>query len=92
METIITGKTRESPQARKLQNCGNDGAYPRLEIKVTNLWVNRLVGDRQPDERNQITFTTSVPYTADTPLKPSGLLGPVTIMKYAQTNNKKSNQ
>ncbi|MDR1623381.1 MAG: hypothetical protein LBS04_00165 [Tannerellaceae bacterium] len=52
-----------------------------LEIKVTNLWVNRLIGDRQPDERNQITFTTSKPYTADTPLKPSGLLGPVTIIK-----------
>jgi hypothetical protein len=52
-----------------------------LEIKVTNLWVNRLIGDRQPDVRDVITFTTSKPYTADSPLKPSGLLGPVTIIK-----------
>ncbi|MDR1454220.1 MAG: glycoside hydrolase family 2, partial [Tannerella sp.] len=52
-----------------------------LEIKVTNLWVNRLIGDRQPDEKNPVTFTTSRPYTADTPLKPSGLLGPVAIIK-----------
>jgi hypothetical protein len=52
-----------------------------LEIKVTNLWVNRLTGDRQPDEKNPVTFTTSKPYTADTPLKPSGLLGPVAISK-----------
>jgi beta-galactosidase/beta-glucuronidase len=52
-----------------------------LEIKVTNLWVNRLTGDRQPDEKNPVTFTTSKPYTADTPLKPSGLLGPVAIIK-----------
>lgn len=52
-----------------------------LEVKVTNLWVNRLTGDRQPNEKNPVTFTTSKPYTADTPLKPSGLLGPVTITK-----------
>jgi hypothetical protein len=52
-----------------------------LEIKVTNLWVNRLIGDRQPDEKNPVTFTTSRPYAADTPLKPSGLLGPVTIIR-----------
>jgi hypothetical protein len=52
-----------------------------LKIKVTNLWINRLIGDRQPGEKNPITFTTSKPYTADTPLKPSGLLGPVTITR-----------
>ncbi len=55
-----------------------------LEIKVTNLWVNRLIGDRQPDEENKITFTTSEPYRADSPLKPSGLLGPVRFVKLSE--------
>lgn len=50
-----------------------------MEIKVTNLWVNRLVGDRQPGA-DQITFTTSQAYNAETPLKESGLLGPVKVV------------
>jgi len=51
-----------------------------LEIKVVNLWVNRLIGDRQPDVENKITFTISEPYTADSPLIPAGLIGPVRIL------------
>jgi hypothetical protein len=51
-----------------------------LEVKVTNLWVNRLVGDMQPGVKNKITYTTMPFYQADSPLKPSGLLGPVRIL------------
>jgi hypothetical protein len=51
-----------------------------LEIKVTNLWVNRLIGDRQPDAKEKITYTITSPYKADTPLKPSGLMGPVQLL------------
>jgi alpha-L-rhamnosidase len=51
-----------------------------LEIKVTNLWVNRIIGDQQPNVTNKITFTTMPFYKADAPLLPSGLLGPVTIL------------
>lgn len=80
-----------------------------LEIKVTNVWANRLIGDEQqpPDcEWNQgsqgfggplkafpdwfvkglprpssgrFTFTTWNYFTKDSPLVPSGLLGPVTL-------------
>jgi hypothetical protein len=51
----------------------------KLEIKVTNLWVNRLIGDMQPGVKKKITYTTMPFYRADSPLFPSGLLGPVTI-------------
>jgi len=51
----------------------------RLEIKVTNLWVNRLIGDRQPGGK-KYTVTTRPTYTAAAPLRPSGLLGPVRIL------------
>jgi hypothetical protein len=51
-----------------------------IEIKVTNLWVNRLIGDRQPDATEQITYTTQRPYNANSPLLPSGLMGPVRIV------------
>lgn len=50
-----------------------------LEIKVTNLWVNRLIGDQQPGNGKKITYTTMPFYKADSPLLPSGLLGPVII-------------
>lgn len=51
-----------------------------LEIKVTNLWVNRLIGDQQPDITKKYTYTTQAFYQADSPLLPSGLLGPVQIV------------
>ena len=51
-----------------------------LEVKVTNLWVNRLIGDQQPDLTNKFTYTTQAFYAADSPLLPSGLLGPVQII------------
>lgn len=49
-----------------------------LEIKVTNLWVNRLIGDAQPGAK-KITYTTMPFYNEKSPLLPSGLLGPVLI-------------
>jgi hypothetical protein len=51
-----------------------------LEVKVTNLWVNRLIGDQQPDVKEKITYTTMPFYQANAPLKESGLLGPVKIL------------
>jgi hypothetical protein len=50
-----------------------------LQIKVANLWVNRLIGDAQPDARVKYTFTTIPTYRADAPLRESGLLGPVVV-------------
>ena len=50
-----------------------------LEVRVADKWVNRLVGDAQPGAR-KITYTTLPTYRADAPLKPSGLIGPVTLL------------
>ena len=52
-----------------------------LEIKVTNLWVNRLIGDQQPGTTRKYTYTTRPFYGAESPLLPSGLLGPVRIVQ-----------
>ncbi|HQS68572.1 MAG: glycoside hydrolase [Novosphingobium sp. 28-62-57] len=49
-----------------------------LQVRVGNLWVNRLIGDAQPDAQ-KITFTTVPTYRPDAPLRPSGLAGPVVI-------------
>jgi hypothetical protein len=49
-----------------------------LTIKVTNAWVNRLIGDQQPGAP-KYTFADVKPYKATSPLLPSGLLGPVRI-------------
>jgi hypothetical protein len=50
-----------------------------ISIRVTNAWVNRLIGDQQPNAAVKYTFADIEPYKADSPLQPSGLLGPVTI-------------
>jgi hypothetical protein len=51
-----------------------------LKVEVINAWVNRLIGDRQPDATTQYTFTPMKPYKADAPLQASGLLGPVRLL------------
>ena len=53
-----------------------------VEIKVTNLWVNRMIGDRQPNAARKYTLTSPTFYKADSPLLPSGLLGPVKIIEF----------
>ncbi len=50
-----------------------------VSIEVTNAWVNRMIGDQQPNAATKFTFTTEHPYTADSQLLPSGLLGPVSV-------------
>jgi hypothetical protein len=52
-----------------------------LEIKVTNLWVNRLIGDQQPNITKKYTYTAQQFYRVDSPLLPSGLIGPVQIIR-----------
>jgi hypothetical protein len=50
-----------------------------LSIQVTNLWPNRLIGDKQPGAK-PVAFAPASPYTAKSPLLPSGLLGPVSLV------------
>jgi hypothetical protein len=78
-----------------------------LEVKVTNLWPNRMIGDETlpPDaDRNpsgnlkswpdwllegkesptgRFTFSSWNLWRANEPLRPSGLLGPVTLRTLA---------
>jgi hypothetical protein len=49
-----------------------------LTVAVVNLWPNRLIGDRQPGAK-PVAFAPVSPYRADSPLLPSGLLGPVRL-------------
>ena len=51
----------------------------RIEVRVTNLWPNRMIGDLQPGVTQTYTFTDFRPFTKDSPLLESGLLGPVKL-------------
>ncbi|HEY4355569.1 MAG TPA: glycosyl hydrolase [Acidobacteriaceae bacterium] len=48
-----------------------------LEIAVTNLWPNRIIGDLQPGVTERYTSTNITAYHQDSTLLPSGLIGPV---------------
>jgi hypothetical protein len=54
----------------------------KLEITVVNNWQNRLIGDMLLPEDQRQTWTIINHFTADTPLQPSGLLGPVEIQYF----------
>jgi hypothetical protein len=50
-----------------------------VDIEVTNLWPNRLIGDLQPTATVHYTHTNVRAYTKDSPLLPSGILEPITL-------------
>ena len=53
----------------------------QLEVKVTNLWNNRLVGDNLLDKKDRVTRTNLYgKFNKNTPLLASGLLGPVNLV------------
>jgi len=56
----------------------------QLEIEVANLWSNRLIGDAGLPVAQRVAWTTWNPFTADTPLLESGLLGPVSLVRPAE--------
>ena len=58
------------------------GGENRLQIKVANLWVNRLIGDVQPGAE-KVAFATIPTYQVNAPLRPSGLIGPVRLLAAA---------
>ena len=50
-----------------------------MEIKITNVWRNRMIGDVQPGEKHPVTAIRRF-YKSTDKLLPSGLLGPVRII------------
>jgi hypothetical protein len=55
-----------------------------LEVRVTNLWPNRLIGDAGLPPEQRVTWSTRQPYKAGDPLLPSGLIGPVRVLRAEQ--------
>jgi hypothetical protein len=75
---IVAGTTWHAPYRLDIGRAVKKGRN-RLEIRVANLWVNRLIGDAQPGAQ-KTTFTTLPTYQPNAPLRPSGLIGPVTLL------------
>lgn len=55
----------------------------RLEIKVANTWYNRVLFDQSLPKEKRLT-STNIRLPAKATAVPSGLLGPVTLLKPAQ--------
>jgi hypothetical protein len=52
----------------------------QLTVRVTNFWPNRIIGDQIARDPERATQTNIRRLTANTPLMPSGLLGPVRLL------------
>lgn len=60
----------------KLKKGDND-----LRVKVVNLWCNRIIGDAALPPEKRLTRTNITRLSKNTPLEPSGLMGPVHILR-----------
>jgi hypothetical protein len=80
-EVLVNGKLAwtawTAPFAVTASNVKEKGNV--LEVRVTNLWPNRLIYDAGLPEEERLTRTNINPYKPGDPLLPSGLLGPVQI-------------
>ena len=81
-QVFVNGKTTEvlwhAPYVADITGDLHAGMN-QIEVKVTNLWPNRLIGDKQPNV-TPVAFAPQSFYQADSPLLESGLLGPVRLM------------
>lgn len=73
------GQVWHAPYRADVTSALKPGAN-EVSIKVVNAWVNRLIGDQQPGA-TKYTYADVKPYRANSPLLPSGLLGPVTVVR-----------
>ncbi|MDR1981062.1 MAG: hypothetical protein LBQ39_05495 [Tannerellaceae bacterium] len=88
-EVIVNGKNLgiiwKAPFRIDLGNAVKEGTN-ELEIRITNLWPNRLIGDERLGEgaspSKRMTCTTWKHWNENSPLQSSGLLGPVIIRSY----------
>ncbi|MBN2321372.1 MAG: discoidin domain-containing protein [Acidobacteria bacterium] len=88
-EVVVNGESMGIVWKKPFRVCISESLKPgenRISVQVTNLWVNRLIGDRQPGVTDPVTYTTQAFYSADSPLLPSGLLGPVKIVGRKQAD------
>ena len=51
----------------------------QLEVAVMNLWPNRLIGDQRLPPERRLAWNNIAKFRADSPLLPSGLLGPAKV-------------
>ena len=80
-EVRLNGKTLGTVWSAPWQVDITDALKPlhnELEIRVTNLWPNRLIGDAALPAEKRLT-STNIAFKKDQPLSDSGLLGPLRI-------------
>ena len=80
---MVNGKSAETlwrpPFAARIDPLLHPGEN-LIEIQVSNLWPNRLIGDLQSSAREKFTRTNVEAYSQDSQLLPSGILQPVTLI------------
>ena len=76
---VYCGRAWKQPYKVDITPAVKEGVN-QIEVKVANPWINRLVGDLQPDCPEKVTYADNRAATETTPLEKSGLIGPVKIL------------
>ena len=76
---VDVGKFWTSPYQFEITKVIKSGVNT-LDVRVTNTWANRLIGDRALPPEKRHTWTTANPISETARLLPAGLLGPVRLL------------
>ncbi|MBR1576343.1 MAG: glycoside hydrolase family 2 [Bacteroidales bacterium] len=74
------GLAWKTPYRLPLGEALRDGMN-ELEIRVTDSWANRLIGDVRKPSEDRLTYTAVPFYTAEDAPIPAGLIGPVRLLR-----------
>ena len=74
------GRAWKQPYRVDISSAVKEGEN-QIEVKVASSWVNRLVGDLQPEAKEKVTYTDAPrAFNKDMDILPAGLLGPVKVL------------
>jgi hypothetical protein len=74
---VMVGTVWHAPYAFDIGAAAKSGEN-MIEVRVANLWVNRIIGDSQKGA-SKVTYYTGPGYVPNAPLRPAGLIGPVML-------------
>lgn len=87
----LAGFSWFAPHSLEIGHLVQQGRLNTIEVRVANLWVNRLIADAGKDPDEAIAWATVPTYLPTATLRRSGLIGPVQLLVRSELAGHRAN-